>query len=446
MSNLPSERATDLPTAFRLCDVKPLSEVEELARYYVDLSDVRNSDSINMVSAEMRTKQPGEFSTVLFTGHRGCGKSTELKRIQHQLETEYRIIYIEVDNEIDLNDASYTDIYLVIIRKLEAELRKLGLRFERELLANFEDWFKTITQETEETVEKAVSIESEASGGLEIPFLSKLVTKLLATIKGSNTQKVNIRQTLERNVSRLQADLNLLLSDAHRQLRAAHPKYKGFLFVFDNLDRAKPPIAKHLFIDYADYLETLNCFAIYTVPISAIYAGAHLGVTFDSFYLMPMVNIYQFEREQVVLDLNERGPGALRHVLDKRLDVAALFESAAVLQQLLAASGGHVRQLMQLARGALLLAMTRQHLQVTAADVQSAILKDQFNFERLLQKQYYPRLVEVYRRKDLDNDEIGQELIFNLAVLEYNGGRRWNYLNPLVQQSEKFQAVLAAAD
>ena len=234
MSNLPPDRATDLPAAFRLCDVQPITTPEDFERYYANLSDVRNSDTVDAVSTELRLKLPGEFSTVLFTGHRGCGKSTELRRIQRQLDEDYHSIYIEADEELDLNDASYTDIYLVIIRKLEAELRSLKLSFDGELLHSFERWFLEITEESEESVEKSVKVEAIAEAGATIPFLSKLMTKLLATIKGSNKQKMVIRQILERNVSRLQADLNLLLADAHRKLCAKNSNLKGFLFIFDN--------------------------------------------------------------------------------------------------------------------------------------------------------------------------------------------------------------------
>ncbi|MFP4006752.1 MAG: ATP-binding protein [Spirulinaceae cyanobacterium] len=447
MSNLPAQRATTLEQAFRLCDVQPLAG-EDFARYYVDLTEVRNTESINEVSVELRLKQPGEFGTVLFTGHRGCGKSTELKRIQAELARNYQIIYIEVDEELDLNDASYTDIYLVILRKLEGELRQMGLRFNRELLSSFEQWFKEITKESEETVDKAVSITSDAQAGIEIPFLTKLTTKLLATIKGSNTQKTTIRETLERNVSRLQADLNLLLGDAHRKLLDVQPNKKGFLFIFDNLDRVTPKVARHLFVDYAAQLQALDYFGIYTVPISAIYSGANLSNSFGSVNVMPMVNIYEFDRDRATLQYNDRSLGVLRQILNKRLDLTTLFDSEDVVQILLKASGGHVRQLMQLSRGALLKAMTRQHLCVMADDAKRAIADEQFNFERLIQKDHYPRLVEVYRKKNLDNDEIGQELIFNLSVLEYleyNGGRRWNYPNPLVQKIEQFQAKLTSS-
>jgi hypothetical protein len=444
VSNLPAQRATDLRSAFRLCDVQPISSGEDFQRYYVDLSDVRNSDTVNAVSTELRLKEPGEFSTVLFTGHRGCGKSTELRRIQTQLEQDYHTIYIEAEEELDLNDANYTDIYLVIIRKLEAELRGLKMAFNVELLRSFEIWFKEITEESEESVEKSIKVEAIAEAGATIPFLSKLMTKLLATIKGSSQQKISIRQTLERNVSRLQSDLNLLLMDAHRKLRSEYPEKNGFLFIFDNLDRVTPAVAEHLFVDYALQLQELNYFGIYTVPISVIYSGANLSNSFGSVNLMPMINIYQYDRDTVDLDIDEVGINSLQKVLEKRMDLDQIFDSEEVIQALLKASGGHIRQLMQLSRGAILQALTRQHDRVMLEDAETSIRKEQHNFERLIHKESYPRLVEVYRSKNLENDDMGQELIFNLSVLEYNGGRRWNYINPLIKQIDQFQTVLTS--
>lgn len=56
---------------------------EALERYYVDLASVRKTEAIEGVNTLLDFQEAGEFSTLLFTGHRGCGKSTELKRIQN---------------------------------------------------------------------------------------------------------------------------------------------------------------------------------------------------------------------------------------------------------------------------------------------------------------------------------------------------------------------------
>jgi hypothetical protein len=47
--------------------------------------------------------------------------------------------------------------------------------------------------------------------------------------------------------------------------------------------------------------------------------------------------------------------------------------------------------------------------------------------------------------KDVSKDEIGQLMLFNTSVLEYNGDKRWNYPNPVGKQNEFFQKALETA-
>jgi hypothetical protein len=183
------------------------------------------------------------------------------------------VIYREFDWERDVNDAEYTDIYLLFIKKVADDLTELRLKFDPKILESFEAWFKEVTQETEATVQSSVSIETEASAGAEIPLISKLVAKIIAQIRGSSQQKEVISETIGRNLSRWQTDINLLLQDAFDKLKRQDPdRYpKGFLVSVDNLDRIPPSVANHLFFDYAPQLQELDCTIIYRVPISVIY-------------------------------------------------------------------------------------------------------------------------------------------------------------------------------
>jgi ABC-type cobalamin/Fe3+-siderophores transport system ATPase subunit len=208
------ERASTLKTAFRICNVNPLTG-DDIERYYVDLSAVRKTEAIEGVNTLLDFQEAGEFTTILFTGHRGCGKSTELRRIQSQWEQDYKVVYLEVNEETDINDATYIDLYLIVIKQIEFELRKMKLKLDPQLLKSFEDWFKEVTKEDENSVESSVSITGEASLGADAPFIAKLLVKLLAQIKGSDKQKTTIRQTLKKDISRLKADINLLLADAY---------------------------------------------------------------------------------------------------------------------------------------------------------------------------------------------------------------------------------------
>ena len=437
----PDQRATTLKAAFRACSVEPLSG-DDLQRYYVDLAPARKTESIEGVNTTLDFQEAGSFGTVLFTGHRGCGKSTELKRIQSHWETDYRVIYLEATEEIDINDAEYTDLYLIVIQQVERALRQEGLGFDRQLLKNFEQWFREVMKESETTVEKSVSVSGEGGAGPEVPFIARLLVKLKGQIKGSEKDKTVIRQAIQRDISRLKADINLLLLDGFKKISKRFSK--GFLIIFDDLDRVIPKVGDHLFFDYAAQLQDLNCTVIYTVPISVLCSPKNIANTFDcDLHIVSMVNIYDLVRGDCDLDYDQTGLEAMTRVIEQRVVVESVFESRQQLLELVQASGGHVRQLMQMMRAACNTAQTRSRLKIQAEDVTYAINQQQFAFERIIPEEHYPLLAKVCLSKNVSKDETGQLMLFNTSVLEYNGMDRWNYPNPVVKRSQFFQQALA---
>ncbi|MBW4472797.1 MAG: ATP-binding protein [Stenomitos rutilans HA7619-LM2] len=432
-------RAKTLKEAFQLCDVDPLVGAG-LERYYVDLAPVRKTEAIEGINTNLEFQEAGDFCTLLFTGHRGCGKSTELQRIRRQWEQNYRVIYLEANEETDINDAEYTDFYLIVIKQVEFALREMGLSFDAGLLTSFEKWFMDVTQENEQTIESSINVQAEASLAGGAPLIAKLLVKLLAQIKGSDKRKTVIRQVLQQDISRLKADVNLLLRDAYQKIKDRYPK--GFLVIFDNLDRVPPQVGNHLFFDYAAQLQELNCTIIYTVPISVLCSPKNIFNTFGEPHIVSMVNVYQLVRDRYELDDKLDGLTCLARIIEKRVDAAQVFESEIEMMSLVQASGGHVRQLMQMMRSACQTASTRKHAKIQAEDVEYAAKQQQFNFERFIPDDHYPLLAKVCLTKNITKDETGQLMLFNTSVLEYNGLDRWNFPNPAVRRSELFQRAL----
>jgi hypothetical protein len=66
------------------------------------------------------------FTCNLYAGHRGAGKSTELLRLKEDLERQkYYVVYFAADEEdIDPEDAQYTDILLACTRRLLDALKE----------------------------------------------------------------------------------------------------------------------------------------------------------------------------------------------------------------------------------------------------------------------------------------------------------------------------------
>jgi hypothetical protein len=347
-----------------------------------------------------------------------------------------------VEAETDINDVQYIDIYLTIMRQVEYALRLRKIKFNQELVNSFEEWFKEITKETEKSVNLSINTEAEVSLKGEVPFLAKLLFKLTSQIKNASSEKTTIRDKLVREVTRMKGDINLLLADGLKKLRAKYPELKGFLIILDNLDRCPPEVANKLFFDYASQLQELHCSIIYTVPISTLYSPRGLHNSFGDPHIVPMVNIYQLDRDKFPLDYDQIGLAAVAEIVTKRVDAQAIFASVQELRELVQASGGHVRQLMQLMQRACITASGRNHDKIQAEDVDYAIKQLQFSFERSTPKKYFAELAQVAITKEITDDEVGQQMLFSTALLEYNGNDRWNYPNPLLMLSNAFTKVI----
>lgn len=444
MTNLAPQLASNLTDAYDICEVKPL-EGKDLERFYEPLVEARKTEAIIQVGQILKQQKPETFTTILFTGHRGCGKSTELHRLENYWKNQYLTIFLDVQVETDINDLVYIDIYLMVIRQVEYALRQLEISFDPQLLKSIEDWFKEVTTETEESVNRSLNTEAEVSLGSQAPFLAKFLFKLQGIIKNSSSEKTTIRDKLTKEVTRMKGDINLLLVDGLKKLRQKFPKYKGFLVIVDNLDRCPLEVSDRLFFDYPAQLKELHCTIIYTVPISVLYSSRSLNNTFDDPHILPMINIYQLDREQYPLDYNEEGLKAVAQIIEKRVKVSRIFASDGELLELVKASGGHIRQLMQLMQRACLTANGRGHSKIQAEDVDYAIKQLQFSFERSISKKYFAELAYLAVNKEFSDgdDDIRVQLLYSTAVLEYNGSDRWNYPNPLLMRSHAFTRAIA---
>ncbi|MEL6225244.1 MAG: P-loop NTPase fold protein [Cyanobacteria bacterium J06627_8] len=438
--------ATTLKEAYRACDVLPLSE-KTLAQYYIPFKS--RQYAISDINGRLMISDPeeslaGRSMPLLFTGHIGCGKSSELAHLAQIQKREFLVVDVQAEQEIDALDVEYTDLYLLIIKRVEYELRKHQLRFDHQLLTSFEEWFAEITNETEQTIVRSVNVDAEASLGAEAPFLAKLLVKVMAQIKGSTTEKQKIRQLLIPQVSRLITDINALLTDGHRKIRQAFPEKKGLLIILDGLDKCPPNVAQRLFFDYAAQLLVLHpATIIYTVPIAALYTQRGISPAFEIQHTIPMIDVYRKVPDKIELDYDQEGLHAIASMVEKRVDSRAIFETQDQLLNIAKASGGHVRHMMQMVRTACIQAIGMGHFKLQAEHVAYAAKQLQFQFERATPRTHYPELARIAMQKEITDDEIGRELLFSTAVLEYNGDSRWVYPHPVVRQSELFKRALA---
>ena len=129
-----------------------------------------------------------------------------------------------------------------------------------QLIQAFKDWFKEITLETERIRETSIGIggKVDASGG--IPSILSFSTNLLAQIKGSEKEQEDHPRELTAGLfAPAGAYQRPAAGCLRKKLKEKQPNTKGFLFIFDNLDRVPPQVGEHLFLKYANQLRELHC-------------------------------------------------------------------------------------------------------------------------------------------------------------------------------------------
>ena len=116
------ELLTKLYNAFNPFEPLPAGDPK-----YVDCQDVRGDADI-LQEFGNRIQRADTKTCQLYSGHRGAGKSTELLRLKQYLENrKFYVVYFAADEEdIDSEDAQYTDILLACTRRLLKDLQKFG--------------------------------------------------------------------------------------------------------------------------------------------------------------------------------------------------------------------------------------------------------------------------------------------------------------------------------
>ncbi len=102
---------------------------EEDRKYYIDFSSVRGEKAIEDMKKKITFWSLDEPTCQLFTGHIGCGKSTELRRLKAELEEEdYHVVYFESDEDLEMGDVDVGDILLAIARRVDRSLENVQIK------------------------------------------------------------------------------------------------------------------------------------------------------------------------------------------------------------------------------------------------------------------------------------------------------------------------------
>lgn len=420
---------------------------------YVNLSAGQETRDLRLLRqyVEDQSADDRRYALAAFSGHRGCGKTTQLLRLQEDLAPRFTSIHVYADESLLQDpDLDYPDLMLWLVDELVREFDGRGHAIDERLLDDVVEWFASRTREDVKTLraEATAEAEAEASGKAGLYFIS---LKMLARIKSMAQGSIERRQIIRRELQRYSADLlgrvNELLDGAARALERAG-KATDLLIVQDNLDRLKAEPAERLFIENGDLLGRLNAHLIYTAPVAMVLsAAANTGQVFEHRYTLPTVKVQQKGGRA-----HRKGIDALVALVAARADLDSVFANQGVIRFLAQMSGGSVRDLMRLLFEAQSLARVDDKDQIDHVSAKDAVQRIRVDLERTLWP--YQALARIHESKGLPEPEAADQhqleqarafyadLLIKGVVLEYNGGACWYDVHPIMRDIAAFKDAL----
>ncbi|MBD2113754.1 MULTISPECIES: AAA family ATPase [Cyanophyceae] len=444
--------AFDAGRFFRACNPSKTLNLTSSAdkQYYIDFSAVRGSDLVQELKRTI-TLSGEEPTCQLFTGHIGCGKSTELSRLQGDLEAAgYHVVYFESTDDLDMGDVDISDILLAIAKQVSKSLEDAKLRLTP---SRFQQLIKSTADLLNSEV-TGLKVKGPEIGGIKVGgdlgisaadgtySLSLGIGEITTKAKDSKDVRALLRQHLEPRIKTILDIINGELIDAANRQLIDQGK-AGLVVIVDNLDRIdnKPRVQdrrqpEYLFVDRGDQLKQLRCHVIYTIPLVLSFSNEKENLTNRfgaSPQVLPMVRTQNRDGSAC-----EAGLEALRQMIlarafpevpdDQRLDqLGQIFDSPETLDRLCLASGGHVRNLLVLVNDCL----KKADPPLTQALLGQVISLRLSDLTKAIEVEEWGLLREVHRTKAVRGEGEYQALLRSLFVFEYrDAGQTWFDLNP----------------
>jgi len=408
----------------------------EQHKLYVNLDDVRGNADVRRRLAE-KIRLSAEPTYQVLAGHRGSGKSTELRMLQHDLEhptggaDRYFVVLCQADDDIDRNDVDFPELLIAIVRQMAAQLKA------RANISLQPGYFKDRWERVKKLLGSEVSFE-----GLE---LEAGLLKISSAIKSSPDARLEVRKLLEPDTSNWLYAANDVIGQAVLELR--DKGYAGLVILVDDLDKMilRPhekvgcPTTEYLFVHRAAQLTAFKCHTLYTMPLSLAYSHQEQNIKNAYGGHVPVIPMTKIATQPPRTRSYAPGVEKFREMIGVRLQSAGaaeakVFATNEVRDELIRLTGGQPTALMTLVREAIV----THGLPIDGVSLDRARTEGQREYARLLRAEHQPLLQQVRRSGKLarteKNEALFRELLESRAILQYVNEAEWYGVNPLVPE------------
>lgn len=355
---------------------------------------------------------------LFFSGHRGCGKSTELARLAAapEVRAKYFPIHFSIRNEADINNLDYRDVLLILGAQMYRQYRAAGGKLPEDLLKELDSWRGRVEEHIQ------VSLSGRIHESALDARLDGFFAKLGATVKLEPKTRHELHQVFERDITGLLEVVNTISHAIYG--REKRPP----LVLIDDLDKPSLEIARRIFYERREIMLQPACPIVYTVS-SPLFYGPEFEAIRDRAIFLPNIKLHpEGDRKGRF----EPGYATLREAVTRRMAAELIAPDALDLAAEM--SGGVFRELMRLLRNAIDRALDAGHERVEEEDVAGAAAEIRGEYRRILSQKQRRTLARIRTSNQLDEPAEVAPLLQILAVLEYANGEPWYDVHPVLNK------------
>lgn len=388
---------------------------------FYDLSDARGDFKMASLYRKLRIDHnlnklmiTPQTTSILFTGHMGCGKSTELRNLSRRIDHPdmYFVVYLDCVKHLDFNNLKYSDLLMACATTLLQKMSERDIDIDPIHLDHLKSWFYQHVTTQIRNEEYMSELKTGAEIQASIPLLAKIFGGFLAKISSNTSYRDELRLSIQNNFAEFARAFNEFLAIAKEKISAMN-QGKAIIFIIDGTDRLNSKDSENLFYQDVHQLLSINGIFIYSAPIYILHCKNLGELRFDSVRL-PMLKIRDRENQDIPENYEH-----VRNMAVKRVPLA-LFDEPSTLDYLIRYSGGNPRDLIRLISSSI--AESDDEL-ITKKGAEKAIKELAQGFNRFLKQEDY----ELLARIDLSHHAVEEctgerttDLLRQLAILEYN--------------------------
>ena len=409
-------KAINLEQVVQFFDPKQILSGQSLRMWFV-----QRAGSPRKRLAIILTKSHGA-QKVLFVGHRGSGKSTELNKLVEEIGDDFYPIGFDVFDVTGRSTLRYEDLMLALSTRITRQCIEDKLIAQpltdplREGWQGLADWWRQVVAGLEFGREREVSTYAS---------LNTLLGEIEIGASQSAFTRDQLNAQLDRQMPELIRRLNWVIDQAQRYLNP-----KRLVLIVEGLDKVDLEAARHIFRDHAPTITALNASMIFTVPLALRYSEDYQTVLrhFSDDCFLPNLAA----RHADVSD-DAEGIRALREIILKRMESQLMDEEA--LTQIVLASGGIPVDLIKLVRKSAVYALERMerseaNQRIDVRDALNAIKDLRRELAASLSTAEWSILNQRHRDRKLSSEKAMQQLLQKVALIEYSNDVQWCDVHP----------------